>query len=574
MKAMRFMALMLTALMLLAMLPPGAAMAANKPDDMPYRIEVDISSQIVTVYENKTGEIARQMLCSTGMGDSTPVGNFVMEPEDNRHRKPWYWIGEFKRYVRYPARIFGALLFHSLPYTDRSLFALDKQAAKEFGFPASHGCARLRWQDARFISDNCQPGTAVRIYKSGERKESLRRLLYQESYDASRGFSYDNFLGISDEPGALSRDSRGQEVLNLQYRLRDLGLFDGEINGVYDSATINAVRLAQYMLDQPLTGAATVELREALYADDAPTAMNVALGEGMSGPAVRKLQQNLAALRLYDEAEIDSVYDVGVSDAVKLFQLVYGYKRDGAASTEVQKAIDYEAGKVRETFGDAAYECQRNEGDEHVQLIYVAPEDGLVYTVGCTDEDVKAGARAPSKVFAEYLAANEQDTDISSLVNFVTVDTQGQAPSLNLRQRADVDGAVLAQVPDGASLRVDRQYAEWTRVRFRGAEGYLMNRYLRFWTGPEDALDTGDDDEDVPDVSLIDYAEAVSSGEEGVGVFDRNREDARLLGHLPDGAQVTVLEISGDWGLIQYRGHKGYCRLDDLRLVILEDPEP
>ncbi len=623
--------------LLLAALSAGVA-AAQSADELPYRIGVDISSQIVTIFDTQTGEIVRQMLCSTGMNDVTPTGTFIMQPDRGRDRKPWYWIAKFRRYVRYASRIRGGLLFHSLPYTDRSLFALEKQAAKDFGFPASHGCVRLRWQDAQFISENCPPGTAVRIYKSGKRNESLRQLLFQECYDASKGFSYDNFLGNSSEPGALARGSKGQAVLNLQYRLRDLGILDGEMTGNYDSATVNAVRMAQYMMDEPLTGAANPDFQERIFSDDAPTAMNVALTEGMGGPNVRKLQENLAALRLYDEGELDSVYDVDVAQAVMQFQRIYGYEPDGAASPEVQKAIDYEAGQLRQTFDGAAYDFERasekievarvlaasgvalreeasqksrklkslREGtmvlvqergrhwtrvrtgaesgyvinsavafsEQELNLLkYTSQEDGRVYTVGCSAEDFKAGGNLPSKVFAEYLAANEQTTDISSLVNYVTVDTHGEAPSLNLRQGPDAESAVLATVENGASLRVERQYAEWTQVQLDGTEGFLMNRYLSFWTGPEDALDDGGE-EPPPDIALVDYALVQTDDEDGAGVYSEGSEDARLLGHLPDGTKVQALEIADGWCQIQLKGHKGWTRLEELGLVLIDDPQP
>ena len=42
-----------------------------------------------------------------------------------------------------------------------------------------------------------------------------------------------------------------------------------------------------------------MEFQSKIYDADAPTAMNVKLTEGMSGPTVKKLQENLATLRLF-----------------------------------------------------------------------------------------------------------------------------------------------------------------------------------------------------------------------------------------------------------------------------------
>ena len=271
----------------------------------------------------------------------------------------------------------------------------------------------------------------------------------------------------------------------------------------------------------------------------------------------------------YDESELDSVYDVGVSGAVSRFQKVYGYKVTGEASPEVQKAIDYEAGRLRQTFDGATYDFKENADQQLVQLVYTSPEDGRVYTVGCTAQDVLAGARKPSEVFAEYLAANEQTTDISQLVNYATVDTHGQALSLNLRAEPNAESDVLAMVEDGASLRVERQYAEWTQVRYGGAEGYLMNAYLRFWTGPEDAIPSGEDQAAADAAAQVDYATAKASA----GVYDDNTDAAELLGRLPKGTQVEVLEMDDSWCLIQYKGHQGWALREDLQLVMLEDAQ-
>lgn len=566
MKLRRILALAMAGTLLLAALC-GAAALAEGTASMPYRIEVDISSQIVTIYETRTGEIARQMLCSTGQNDTTPIGEITMQADEDRYRKPWHYIKKLRRFVRYPSRIRNVLLFHSLPYTEKSLRSLEPKAVQEFGLPVSHACIRLRWQDARFIADYCLPGTKVRIFKSGDRQENLRQLLLRESYDADRGFPYNSFLGVSDDPNALGRGSEGQAVRDLQYRLRDLGIFDGEMTGVYDGATVSAVRTAQYLLGEALTGTASEDFRQVLFSDDAPTAMSVALTEGMSGPAVRKLQENLATLRLY-EGEPDGVYDGDVARAVAEFEQVYVCDVDGVASPQVQKAVDYETGKLLEAFGGAAYDVRKAGDKKHPQLVYTSQADGSVYTVGCSAEDYRAGAKKPSKAFAEYLAANDGNTDLSRLVNYVTVDTHGEAPALNLRQGPDSASDVLATVPDGASMRVERQYAEWTRVSYEGAEGYLMNRYLRFWPGTKHALDG--DGAQALSADDVDYAQS----KDGASVYDGDSDAAKLLGHLPGGAQLEVMDISGDWFLIHYRGHQGWVRGQDLELVMLDGSQP
>lgn len=625
----RIRGLMAALLALLVLLGGMPAMGEGPSADynMPYYIEVDLTSQIVTVYETATNGIARQMLCATGIYDNTPRGNFILPANQRNDRKPWYYIKLFRRYVKYATRIRGDILFHSMPYYRKSLQAVDSEALAQLGTKSSHGCIRLRWQDAEFIALNCLPGTGVRIIDGPDTKDSLKELLRQESYDASKGFSYESFLGISTEPGALGRSSAGREVLDLQYRLRDLGLYDGELNGYYDSATVNAVKAAQYLMGEDTSGAATEAFRERLYAPDAPTAMNISLSEGMSGPAVQGLQQNLAALRLYDEPA-DSVYDAAVVEAVKRFQQAYCYDQDGVASPRVQKAIAYEAQRLAETFGDADYACEpvtealvmarvsvaagtrlRQEATSQSRMLkrlpegalmivvekgrewtrvrsgsdtgyvindclafgegsisvlrYAALDSDLVCTVGNSPEDYRAGAGLPCDVFDEYLAANDQQPDVGSLVSYVKVDTHGEAASLNLREAPDGASAVLAAVPDGVSLRVKRRYADWTLASYEGVEGYLLNRYLSFWTGPDDALNA---EEDAPEEGVLGTAIVQSAGDGDAEVFEWDADDARLLGHLPDGARVEVLDAVDGWCRISWQGHEGYMIAEDLSL--------
>ena len=619
---------LLTAVLLLAL--PAFGMGASADGGIEYYIEVDLSNQIVTIFDAANKGIVRQMLCSTGEKlEWTPVGEYILpENEKKTDRDPWYKIGGL--YVRYATRITGKILFHSIPYTMKSIHCLNPECARRFGTPASHGCIRLRWEDAKFIAENCPAGTRVKILQSDSRDDELRELLMQESFDASKGYSYESFLGVSDEPNVLDRRCRGQKVLNLQYRLRDLGVYDGEMSGAYDSATVNAVRYAQYLLGEEATGLANPAFIEAVYAENAPTAMNVRLETGTSGPAVKQLQANLATLRLYDEA-LDSVYDAAVTEAVKQFQRAYGYDEDGVAGPTVQKAIAYEAGRVAETFGESDYSCawvadpmllarvstreaiklREGASQNSRQLRKLQPEklmvvleqgrewsrvrvgndegyvknglvafsnrliallkyssktEDLIYTIGNDAKDYYDGAELPCEVFETYLASNDRQSDVDSLETYVTVDTgDGNAP-LNLRESPDGSSAVLDTVANGMSLRVTRRSGEWTLVNYRGQTGFLMNRYLKFWTGPRDALETQQAEAEEAQEGETGYAVVISATDRRAAVYEEDMDDARVLGHLPDGTLLEVVDTMDGWCRIRYKGHEGYMIDEDLMM--------
>ena len=187
---------MLLVALLLALLP-CEALAEDT-----YSIEVDITNQIVTVYYandmSPTG-IVRQMICSTGHADSgedaTPTGEFKLNQRYDNERSEWYEIPKYNCYVQYVTRIVDAYLFHSLPYAEPDVSTLDLEAAAQLGERASHGCIRLRPEDAKWIAENCPNGTDCRIFHSNDRDEFLRGLLLEETFTIDGPwFTYADYL--------------------------------------------------------------------------------------------------------------------------------------------------------------------------------------------------------------------------------------------------------------------------------------------------------------------------------------------------------------------------------------------
>ena len=628
--------MMLLALVLLIASVPAfdlPALAAK----MPYRIYVDLTNQIVTIYSNETDEVVRQMLCSSGAKDATPTGTFTMPAKErDEERTEWFHFNAFGGYARYASRIHWDVMFHSLLYNKPKMTALDKQSVLDYGKAVSHGCIRMRWQDAEFIAKKCLPGTKVKIYKSGEVDNDLRTLLFQASYTNENGQSYKEYLGIPDQPGVMGRYSEGEDVRDLQMRLRDLGLYTEEISGVYQVPTVTAVRQAQAMMGMEQTGVATIEFQKALYAGDAPSAMNVTITEGMSGPLVRSLQENLAALELYT-GEIDSIYDVDVIEAVKVFQGAYGCTVDGVATPTLQKAIYYEAGRLRKMFeseggyslekvdeeiymgtincelgvrlreeasttsdkkgllrlGDVVVAIERvgdwsrvqkgkNSGyvmnkyvDFYPQTIsslkYVSQSGSSEYTIGYTAQDYLSGADRPADIFLDYLTSGGSLDSYNNLVEYATVSTDSDDVTLNLREAPNTDSDILDVLKNGAQVRVLTHSEEWSQVSYDGATGYLLNRYLEFWNGGENALQEKEEEDEpviVEEVDQIEHAVVDCDSAKKAAVYAEDSADAKVLGGLANGTKVDVLQTRDGWSRISLQGHEGYMREQDLKFLV------
>ena len=128
-----------------------------------YKAIVDIEHQVVLIYtKDEKGEYTipvRYMLCSTGLGKSTPTGTFRLK----KYRVRFGFFQSDKTYAQYWTLIKGRIYFHSMLYSERDADYYIGETYDQLGERASHGCIRLTVPDARFIYYNLAYGTEIEI---------------------------------------------------------------------------------------------------------------------------------------------------------------------------------------------------------------------------------------------------------------------------------------------------------------------------------------------------------------------------------------------------------------------------
>lgn len=142
--------------------PNGDAYYVYNPDyKTPYYIVVYIGSQTVVVYskdENgKYTNISQVFTCSTGAVETpTRTGSYSV-------LRKYRWHLMMGTYAQYCSAISRSYLFHSILYKKADPSTLSANSYRNLGKQASHGCIRLCTRDAKWIYDNCDYGTQVRI---------------------------------------------------------------------------------------------------------------------------------------------------------------------------------------------------------------------------------------------------------------------------------------------------------------------------------------------------------------------------------------------------------------------------
>lgn len=146
----------------------------------PYYIRVDKGAQIVTVFttneEGKYEKIVRQMLCSSGENmKKLPDGYYPLK----ENRKRWgnmFSITKQPCYAQYTTQITGYFLFHSVTYTAKDVNTLQWRRFNKLGTAASGGCIRLTVENAKWIFENCNPGTVVEVCTGTPQPALVKRL--------------------------------------------------------------------------------------------------------------------------------------------------------------------------------------------------------------------------------------------------------------------------------------------------------------------------------------------------------------------------------------------------------------
>ncbi len=146
--------------------PPKIALSSKRQ----YYIEVNRKQNVVVVYSldqnGNYSNVAKVFVSSTGApGSETPLGVFTVS---DRHES-LYLVGNV--WGHYTLRIGGPYFFHSVPYFSKGNPTWDNLEYLEYnklGSGASAGCVRLSAADAKWIYDNIESGTVVKIYDSDE----------------------------------------------------------------------------------------------------------------------------------------------------------------------------------------------------------------------------------------------------------------------------------------------------------------------------------------------------------------------------------------------------------------------
>ncbi len=195
-------------------------------------------------------------------------------------------------------------------------------------------------------------------YYGDETVEAIKRFQRTHGLEMTGVADYVTFdLLFSDEakPYAVTKGAEGEDVLELQLRLVELGYLE-EANGIFDDATTSAVELFQQRNALSVDGTIGQKTREALYSDDV-NAYALYLGEESS--EILSLQQRLSTLG-YLTTTPDGKYGQDTVSAVKRFQERNGLISDGYLGNATKQLLLSDSAQANSiSLGDSGNDVTR-----------------------------------------------------------------------------------------------------------------------------------------------------------------------------------------------------------------------
>ncbi len=172
----------------------------------------------------------------------------------------------------------------------------------------------------------------------------------------------------------LQYGDEGEDVLELQTRLRELKYYTGNLSGRYREGTREAVRSFQTDYGLEETGIADAQTQTVLY-----SAMYRPLRYGSTGDDVKALQTRLMELGYY-KGKISGNYLEGTQSGIRSFQEKAGLTANGVADPGTQEAL-FDPKAVGKNDGEAVSESATPIPDENNFLVddnETALENGVV----------------------------------------------------------------------------------------------------------------------------------------------------------------------------------------------------
>ena len=131
--------------------------------------------------------------------------------------------------------------------------------------------------------------------------------------------------------------------------------------------------------------------------------------------------------------------------------------------------------------------------------------------------------------------------------------------ALNARRKANSKSDIVIKIPNGSEVELLEEKGDWSHIEYKGKKGYVKSDFLSH-DAPEK--------EEEPVQLVLQAGGHARIVTEGGRLNLRKKADSKstVVGQVPNGVRVEVVEATLTWSCILYQGTKGYVRTEYLVL--------
>lgn len=269
-------------------------------------------------------------------------------------------------------------------------------------FGVATKAAVIAFQKNNNLTADGRAGSATqsKLYSGTARKATGTTAKIQEEGSGSSGSpgsSSGRDTGDISSTGyvTLTVGMKNEQVKTLQKRLKELGYYNGAVDGSFGESTQAAVMAFQLRNNLTVDGKAGPATQRVLYGSKASITYP-SMRPGEEGNSVKNLQYTLYELGYYDGA-IDGIYGQTTADAVRAFQIQNKLSPvDGIAGSKTLSRM-YSSDAIPATASTVEYETakQGDTGDLVIQIQDCLVQLGFLDSVtGVYDEATVAAVKA------------------------------------------------------------------------------------------------------------------------------------------------------------------------------------
>lgn len=437
----------------------------TKPEPTPTRAPVESEDGYTTLQEGDSGEAVKKLqtrLKELGYFTGTPLGNYKT-----------LTVAAVKAYQKAMGLTADGI---ATPELQKMIFGNTQATSKPTATPVpeqkpsqdkTNAVVTLGSTSSK-LNVRKGPDTSTAIVGTLKHGEKVQVLAVSGSWrkitsGTITGYVMDKYLkyitaSATDSPETstgyttLQYGDSGDAVRALQEQLQRLGYFTGTPLGNYKTLTVAAVEAYQKDMSLKVTGIATPELQEMIFAGKVPEATATPVPTPVPTPSGGTQTNVTAIVSLGSASSRLNVRQSADTSAKVVGTLKHGTKVEVLSGSDGWSQI--KSGKLT----------------GYVKNSYLVAISGVLPTMKPEATPVPEGTAAPNVTAAPGSVA--------------TIKLNSSSSRLNVRKGPSTSTAIAGTLKHNAQVEVLGTEGSWSRIRSGGLTGYVMTSYLTLSAAP------------------------------------------------------------------------------------------